>query len=113
MRTLTVAAWTIAAGSLFGAPPALGYFMTGNTIMPDCQAQPAPTGACVAYVVGVIDGMWWGEPNMNCIPDGVTTGQLAQVVAKFLRDHPERLQLNAPVLIADAIGGAWPCPPAR
>ena len=46
---------------------------------------------------------------MHCIPNGVTTSQLAQVVGKYLAEHAERLHLNAPVLITDAISEVWPC----
>lgn len=83
------------------------YYMTGNSIVRDCGEG---TPACIAYVTGVVDGQWWGEPNMNCIPDGVATGQLARVVGKYLSEHPDRLHLNAPVLIANAMHEVWPCP---
>jgi hypothetical protein len=92
--------------ALLTTATAQAYYMTGNSIVQDCDAMNA---ACISYVTGVVDGQWWGEPNMNCIPDGVTTGQLAQVVRKYLAEHPERLHLNAPVLVADAVSGAWPC----
>lgn len=104
---MRLAATVLVASLTLNPSAAFGYFMTGNSIFRDCDAL---TPACVAYVTGVVDGQWWGEPAMNCVPDGVTTGQLAQVVGKYLREHAERLHLNAPVLVTDAIHEVWPCP---
>lgn len=93
------------------APAPAGAFQTGNSLHGDCLDQPAgPTGACVAYLAGVIDGMWWGKPNTICFPDGVTQGQAAAVIVKYMRENPERMHLSAPVLVADALMPAFPCP---
>lgn len=98
-------------GPLSAVAPAEAYFQTGNSVAGVClPTSQSPSGPCIAYVGGVVDGMLWGEPSYLCLPEGVTQGQLAAVVAKFLEDHPERMHLNAPVLIADALQGAFPCP---
>jgi hypothetical protein len=45
-----------------------------------------------------------------CIPDGVTsTEQMALVIRKFLRDHPERLHESRAVLAVEALNTAFPC----
>ncbi len=44
-----------------------------------------------------------------CIPSGVTNGQLAAVVKKYLSEHPEELHLQGNALIERAFKKAWPC----
>ena len=102
-------AFVVSVSLAFLVAPVQAYFMTGNSVVKDCNLT-APTASCVAYVTGMLDGMWWGEPNMNCLPQGVTSAQVAAVFAKYLADHPARLHLNAPVLLADAVSAAWQCP---
>lgn len=70
-------------------------------------------GICLFYVSGVIDGYEISgvKPLLVCIStdSGVTNGQLALVVSKYLDDHPDRLN-NAPVyLVLDALSEAFPC----
>jgi hypothetical protein len=100
------------AVALIWTQQAYTYFQTGNSLRDEClPSLGKPSPRCIAYVVGAVDGMWWGEPNLICLPQGVTQDQLAEVVAKYLEDHPERLHLGAPVLIADALQPAFPCLP--
>lgn len=44
-----------------------------------------------------------------CIPDGVSVFQMAQVVVKWLKEHPEKLHELKNGLIDEAIGKAFPC----
>lgn len=41
------------------------------------------------------------------IPDGVTPGQLAKVVEKYLLDHPEMLHLEINYIICNAYDKSW------
>lgn len=43
------------------------------------------------------------------IPAGVDIGQMARVLVKWLRDHPERLHERPSVLTIDALKDAFPC----
>jgi hypothetical protein len=45
----------------------------------------------------------------ECIPIGVSTGQGARVVIKYLRDHPEQLHEDGPILTFNALIAAFPC----
>jgi Rap1a immunity proteins len=46
-----------------------------------------------------------------CIADGkVPVGQLARIVVKWLRDHPERLHEPRSGLVLEALRDAFPCP---
>lgn len=44
-----------------------------------------------------------------CQPAGVTSGQFADVVVKFLRDNPEARQTRASIVVTQAMHKAWPC----
>jgi len=58
------------------------------------------------YVEGVIDEGWSPAP---CIPEGTDRKQIFQVVRKYLKDHPEQLDLRAATIIQKAVNEAWPC----
>lgn len=48
--------------------------------------------------------------HMVCLPEhGSTNAQVALVIVKFLRDHPERLHEDRTALMVDALSGAFPC----
>jgi len=44
-----------------------------------------------------------------CFPKGVTNGQTAKIVIKYLNDHPQDLQYSAGSLIVAAFTDAFPC----
>ena len=44
-----------------------------------------------------------------CIPDEVTTGQLARIMVKFLEDNPARLHESDTILITHAFIQLYPC----
>jgi hypothetical protein len=115
-------AWTPAeAGSI-------GAWMDGNQLYSDCVA--AEHGAteytrCAGYVMGIVDAAGAGEnpsdpsqPNSSgqmagfrwCTPQEIRLGQMIDVVATFLHDHPERRHYAAAGLVAHALTNAWPCP---
>jgi len=68
-------------------------------------------GICVGYVVGVMSVMEY--INALCLPARSSHAQATLVVQKYLSDHPEKLHLDAEVLVIDAIQEAFPCPDAR
>jgi hypothetical protein len=58
---------------------------------------------------GLIAGYCLGVSE--CLPNdlkGATVGQLVASVVTFLRKHPNRLNDNSAVLVADAIQESWP-----
>jgi hypothetical protein len=81
------------------------YTHNGNTLLDECQSNDgAEKSFCLGYVLGVLDEL----PNA-CAPNGVTGGQTAKVVERYLEAHPENLHLSANSLIASAVVAAWPC----
>lgn len=49
------------------------------------------------------------SPDMTCIPNEVNLAQMARILVKWLRDHPERLHESAIILTLDAFHDAFPC----
>lgn len=50
-------------------------------------------------------------PNMTCIPAEVNMPQMARILVKWLRDHPERLHEHVSILTLDAFHDAFACHP--
>ncbi|WP_367159421.1 Rap1a/Tai family immunity protein [Mesorhizobium sp.] len=64
---------------------------------------------CLAGPNGVREGFVINR-GKGCIPSGATNDQLAEVVIKYLGDHPEELHYPAAPLSMVAIAKAFPCP---
>ena len=60
-------------------------------------------GECLGYVSGVLD-----TKRAELVFPLITTGQVVQIVQKYMRDHPERLHLPADKIIVLAIRRAFP-----
>jgi hypothetical protein len=61
--------------------------------------------------VGYLDGIADAAVGLGytCYPTGVTQAQLREVVMNYLRDHPERLNDPAPLLVLNGLFEAFPC----
>jgi hypothetical protein len=88
---------------------------TGNELLEWCQSGDTwATGRCLGYIIGVADLQTMvkktlPENRQSCIAEGVTAGQILEVVTKYLNQHPEERHFNASVLIVKAIAEAFPC----
>lgn len=98
--------------------PASAQFYTGNKVYTECTAdENAATynvarALCLGFVVGVYDVVVplirsSGESAL-CVPDGVTLGQVTDVVIKYLRDNPAKRNNPAASLVTEALLEAWP-----
>jgi len=79
------------------------YSVRGNV---DAYAE------CMGYVSAVenILAYWANDRFRACIPfDSVTNGQLAAVINKSVRDHPEVTAESASALVAAALRNTFPC----
>ncbi len=54
----------------------------------------------------------WADENYasTCIPDEASVAQLARVVVKWLREHPEKLHELKSFVVIEALKSAFPCP---
>ena len=64
-------------------------FEDGNALFDACQDgnDNVKWGYCTGYIGGVADSLYAG--SSLCLPDNVKFGQLRDVVAEWLRAHPE------------------------
>ncbi len=104
----------------------------GNCLLSKCStllnaADNIPTtrkdSSVMAYQLAFCAGLMQGITNMNktyelmlkgdalfCTPEGgITNGQAARVVVKYLKDHPEKLHENESTLAIKAFIQAYPC----
>ncbi|MBM4053083.1 MAG: hypothetical protein FJ264_00110 [Planctomycetes bacterium] len=66
------------------------------------------TGLYIGFVGGVYDAC---DGAFFCAsPSEPTQGEITAVVSKYLKEHPERWNEPAVVLIVDALKAAYPCP---
>ena len=97
-RTIMIAL----ALSCFTVGRAAAGFVDGNKLFSDCEGQSgggdSAWGVCVGYVMGAADAS-----ETICLPNGVTVGQVRDVVTMYLRNHPERRHYAASSLVETAL----------
>lgn len=93
---------------------------TPNTVSPTLM-NAVMVAACNEYVEGVADGIeYYGDfvkghfdpdvPKAFCAPRSAESGQLVNVVLKYIHDNPKYAQLPTKVLIMGALVTSYPCP---
>ena len=85
---------------------------TGNDFYAGCRGAPK-TLECLAYVQGVVGGaeamaIATGR-RLICVPPGVTSGQLQDVIVTSLRNNPADNHLLIAALAFIALETAFPC----
>jgi hypothetical protein len=112
---LLVMASSVLTASTRLATAASGFF-TGNTL-PELCDDPSEKGESLEYVAGVADVLYsLAEDGSSfagfrpCLPTtGVNVSQLADVVIRYLRAHPELRHETAASLVAEALTAAFRC----
>lgn len=91
---------------------------TGNDLIADCVTEnPARELACLGYVMGAVDGFRNGAALVEnypdylkiCVPNGVTQGQIRDVVITHIRQNPENRHLPASALVFTALNSTFFC----
>jgi hypothetical protein len=112
MRAVLLVAALSAVSAVASAQDAAS-FMTGNELKVFCRDEGAyGRGICSGFA-SAVSGVVATEHFAGwraCFPDGVTRGQVSDIMVKFLDDHPEKLHLTAASLTAHAFAEAFPCP---
>ena len=71
-------------------------------------------GACDGFLAGASGTFhYWmslEERKFFCEPNGVTGGQLRDIVTKWLIENPAKRHLAGEVLVGEALIDAFPCP---
>lgn len=74
--------------------------------------QSAKDGRDIMMFMGYVMGVWdstLGGRDFLCTPDDLASMQIYQVVAKHVREHPEKWSLPADYLIREAALRAYRC----
>ena len=99
---------------LFSAT-ATAQFRDGNKLKDHLEenakdnGSPYKSGAGSGYVIGTVDTLADSDFKLICLPNGVTVGQVSDVVLKFLRANPEKLHEPAYHLVYLALRPSWGC----
>jgi hypothetical protein len=64
-------------------------------------------GYAMGYILGVSDVF---SGDSHCMPQGVTAGQVRDVVKNFLEVSPEIRHRPADVIVHVILRSTWPCP---
>jgi hypothetical protein len=83
-------------------------FLSGNELYQKCTAEAVGKSYCVGYVTGIADVMQISKSL--CVPDGVTVGQMVDVIVKYLRDHPEKRHYSVAAATFNTLSQTFPCP---
>jgi hypothetical protein len=73
------------------------------------------TQACTMYIRGFLDGFTsgmeyaYGNKSGFCLPAGSNFGQYGKVIAKYGKDHPEELWVEAHLFTYKVLTNAYPC----
>lgn len=81
-------------------------YQSGNKLKTDLNDKYGEMFA-MGYIVGATEVL--RDYKDVCIADGVTQGQLKDVVKKYLDENPESLHEAAYVLVYSALRKVWPC----
>ena len=99
--------------------PGYATYWSGDDLWDACGKTiegEAPV-ACRTYIVGVSDGhnasyAHKGLQTVYCLRYGSMTGELAAVVRRYLKAHPERGSRPAASVVLTALTNGYPCQPA-
>ena len=98
---------------------------SGAALSEDClTVEGSPQHAeCIAYIIGQVDmignlqgslsdgelvNLWKVRPI--CIPNDTTPRHVADVVIKFIKEHPKRSTESSSAIIIRALAIEWGCP---
>ncbi len=98
--------------ALILALPMLAHaqFYTGNRLLSGLSGDENQQISALAYIQGVADA---GNGSAFCPPGSVTTGQIADIVAKVIREMPADRHNPAAWFITGSLQGVWPCQKGR
>lgn len=104
---------TLAAGQATQPP----FTLDGNRMMSFCvdiDREITEQGAwCLLHTSGVYSGYMLGASNFqgrHCIPAPLPSIQVARILVKYMRSHPEQLHWDASVLTVLALHSSYQCP---
>ncbi len=95
--------------------PAYANFLDGNELRARCQSErPDEINTCLGYLTGIADAedaapSWKLQQSLFCLPRGVSANQLRGTLLNYFKKHPEEEDLNAAIVVGNALLEAFPC----
>jgi len=84
-------------------------FYTGNDLLNKLNSDSTIDRAlALGYIAGVSD---YGTNVVNCLPKGITLGQLKDLVQAHLINNPASRHFSADSIITNLLQRTWPCAP--
>lgn len=81
-------------------------FWDGNTLLSRMGGTMGEQNAAIGYVMGVADAH---HNTGQCAPEGVTAGQMRDMVRNYLTSNPAVRHLSADLLVLHVLKSTWPC----
>lgn len=81
---------------------------TGNDLKRECDPQARL--AMHYWCAGFLEGVAVMNGSAFCTPDGVTVGQMRDVLLKYLDTHPAHRHRDYRAITLEALVRAFPCP---
>jgi hypothetical protein len=110
LRSLLVS--TITASMLFAGSAYAADMKSANVMMPHCHdalsngvGDRFAAGLCIGMIVGIE----YLRKGGSCAPEGITQGQLLQVVVQYIDARPARIHEDFKLLTVEALNAAWSC----
>jgi hypothetical protein len=89
------------------------YYTDAKSLWSDCKPSVGSRSGCINYVTGVIDGINLAAradaPPTFCMPERLPRQPLADMIATYIQNHPDRRQEPAAAIIGAAMAAAYPC----
>lgn len=100
----------ITASVLAICSAAQAEFWDGNTLLSRMSGSMGEQNAAIGYVMGVADVH---HNSTQCAPEGVTSGQMRDMVRNYLTNTPAIRHLPADLLVLQVLKATWPCAQQR
>lgn len=82
-------------------------FINGNKLLSECESEiMADMNFCLGYVSGAADA---NDFDDTCIPEGVTLGQIRDIVKRHLVKQPQYRHMSGSFNVSIALAVAFPC----
>lgn len=88
-----------------------GDFVNGNQLLAMCETNGVECARYTEAVSDTLDAMegMGGMKEYYCSTNGVTVGQIRDIVLKYLREHPESRNEGAAGIAFVALADVFPC----
>lgn len=88
-------------------PASADSFISGKDMDRSCRRDN--NSFAIGYAVGIADVLLVTHAETICIPANSDSGQIVEVVCKYVVENPKERHRNARVLVVNALREAFPC----